>query len=137
MKNQVEQVSFPNLKQSDGWRLAKEEEHYTVYLDGERFLTGTSKKVQELNRRAGEGKHPMLQRAFTALREQQGMSLEEAAEKMYVSVPESESSGKRSVATAAGILAAFLQCLWSFSRCITGREGYKTGISRSVKRRNQ
>lgn len=88
MKNQVEQVSFPNLKQSDGWRLAKEEEHYTVYLDGERFLTGTSKKVQELNRRAGEGKHPMLQRAFTALREQQGMSLEEAAEKMYVSVPE-------------------------------------------------
>ena len=88
MKNQVEQVSFPNLKQSDGWRLAKEGEHYTVYLDGERFLTGTSKKVQELNRRAGEGKHPMLQRAFTALREQQGMSLEEAAEKMYVSVPE-------------------------------------------------
>lgn len=71
MKNQVEQVSFPNLKQSDGWRLAKEGEHYTVYLDGERFLTGTSKKVQELNRRAGEGKHPMLQRAFTALREQQ------------------------------------------------------------------
>lgn len=88
MKNQVEQVSFPNLKQSDGWRLAKEGEHYTVYLDGDRFLTGTSKKVQELNRRAGEGKHPMLQRAFTALREQQGMSLEEAAEKMYVSVPE-------------------------------------------------
>lgn len=88
MKNQVEQVSFPNLKQSDGWRLAKEGEHYTVYLDGERFLTGTSEKVQELNRRAGEGKHPMLQRAFTALREQQGMSLEEAAEKMYVSVPE-------------------------------------------------
>lgn len=88
MKNQVEQVSFPNLKQSDGWRLAKEGEHYTVYLDGERFLTGTSKKVQKLNRRAGEGKHPMLQRAFTALREQQGMSLEEAAEKMYVSVPE-------------------------------------------------
>ncbi|MFQ7664324.1 MAG: zincin-like metallopeptidase domain-containing protein [Mediterraneibacter sp.] len=87
MKNQVEQVSFPNLKQSDGWRLAKEGEHYTVYLDGDRFLTGTSKKVQELNRRAGEGKHPMLQRAFTALREQQGMSLEEAAEKMYVSVP--------------------------------------------------
>lgn len=88
MKNQVEQVSFPNFKQSDGWRLAKEGEHYTVYLDGDRFLTGTSKKVQELNRRAGEGKHPMLQRAFTALREQQGMSLEEAAEKMYVSVPE-------------------------------------------------
>ena len=88
MKNQVEQVSFPNLKQSDGWRIAKEGEHYTVYLDGDRFLTGTSKKVQELNRRAGEGKHPMLQRAFTALREQQGMSLEEAAEKMYVSVPE-------------------------------------------------
>ena len=88
MKNQVEQVSFPNLKQSDGWRLAKEGEHYTVYLDGERFLTGTSEKVQELNRRAGEGKHPMLQRAFTALRAQQGMSLEEAAEKMYVSVPE-------------------------------------------------
>ena len=88
MKNQVEQVSFPNLKQSDGWRLAKEGEHYTVYLDGERFLTGTSKKVQELNRRAGEGKHPMLQRAFTALREQQGMSLEEVAEKMYLSVPE-------------------------------------------------
>lgn len=88
MKNQVEQVSFPNLKQSDGWRLAKEGEHYTVYLDGDRFLTGTSKKVQELNRRAGEGKHPMLQRAFTALREQQGMSLEEAAEKMYLSVPE-------------------------------------------------
>lgn len=88
MKNQVEQVSFPNLKQSDGWRLAKEGEHYTVYLDGDRFLTGTSKKVQELNRRAGEGKHPMLQRAFTALREQQGMSLEESAEKMYVSVPE-------------------------------------------------
>lgn len=88
MKNQVEQVSFPNLKQSDGWRLAKEGEHYTVYLDGDRFLTGTSEKVQELNRRAGEGKHPMLQRAFTALREQQGMSLEEAAEKMYVSVPE-------------------------------------------------
>lgn len=56
MKNQVEQVSFPNLKQSDGWRLAKEGEHYTVYLDGDRFLTGTSKKVQELNRRAGEGK---------------------------------------------------------------------------------
>lgn len=88
MKNQVEQAVFPNLKQSDGWRLAKEGEHYTVYLDGDRFLTGTSKKVQELNRRAGEGKHPMLQRAFTALREQQGMSLEEAAEKMYVSVPE-------------------------------------------------
>ena len=88
MKNRVERVSFPNLKQSDGWRLAKEGEHYTVYLDGDRFLTGTSKKVQELNRRAGEGKHPMLQRAFTALREQQGMSLEEAAEKMYVSVPE-------------------------------------------------
>lgn len=88
MKNRVERVSFPNLKQSDGWRLAKEGEHYTVYLDGERFLTGTSEKVQELNRRAGEGKHPMLQRAFTALREQQGMSLEEAAEKMYVSVPE-------------------------------------------------
>ena len=88
MKNQVEQVSFPNLKQSDGWRLAKEGEHYTVYLDGERFLTGTSEKVQELNRRAGEGKHPMLQRAFTALREQQGMSLEEVAEKMYLSVPE-------------------------------------------------
>ena len=87
MKNRVERVSFPNLKQSDGWRLAKEGEHYTVYLDGDRFLTGTSKKVQELNRRAGEGKHPMLQRAFTALREQQGMSLEEAAEKMYVSVP--------------------------------------------------
>lgn len=88
MKNQVERVSFPNLKQSDGWRLAKEGEHYTVYLDGERFLTGTSEKVQELNRRAGEGKHPMLQRAFTALREQQGMSLEEVAEKMYLSVPE-------------------------------------------------
>lgn len=88
MKNRMEQAVFPNLKQSDGWRLAKEGEHYTVYLDGERFLTGTSKKVQELNRRAGEGKHPMLQRAFTALREQQGMSLEEAAEKMYVSVPE-------------------------------------------------
>ena len=88
MKNRVERVPFPNLKQSDGWRLAKEGEHYTVYLDGERFLTGTSEKVQELNRRAGEGKHPMLQRAFTALREQQGMSLEEAAEKMYVSVPE-------------------------------------------------
>ena len=88
MKNRVERVSFPNLKQSDGWRLAKEGEHYTVYLDGERFLTGTSEKVQELNRRAGEGKHPMLQRAFTALRAQQGMSLEEAAEKVYVSVPE-------------------------------------------------
>lgn len=88
MKNRVERVPFPNLKQSDGWRLAKEGEHYTVYLDGERFLTGTSEKVQELNRRAGEGKHPMLQRAFTALRAQQGMSLEEAAEKMYVSVPE-------------------------------------------------
>ena len=88
MKNRVERVSFPNLKQSDGWRLAKEGEHYTVYLDGERFLTGTSEKVQELNRRAGEGKHPMLQRAFTALREQQGMSLEEVAEKMYLSVPE-------------------------------------------------
>ena len=88
MKNRMEQAVFPNLKQSDGWRLAKEGAHYTVYLDGERFLTGTSKKVQELNRRAGEGKHPMLQRAFTALREQQGMSLEEAAEKMYVSVPE-------------------------------------------------
>lgn len=88
MKNRMEQAVFPNLKQSDGWRIAKEGEHYTVYLDGERFLTGTSKKVQELNRRAGEGKHPMLQRAFTALREQQGMSLEEAAEKMYVSVPE-------------------------------------------------
>lgn len=88
MKNRMEQAVFPNLKQSDGWRLAKEGEHYTVYLDGERFLTGTSKKVRELNRRAGEGKHPMLQRAFTALREQQGMSLEEAAEKMYVSVPE-------------------------------------------------
>ena len=88
MKNRMEQAVFPNLKQSDGWRLAKEGEHYTVYLDGDRFLTGTSKKVQELNRRAGEGKHPMLQRAFTALREQQGMSLEEAAEKMYVSVPE-------------------------------------------------
>ena len=88
MKNQVEQVSFPNLKQSDGWRLAKEGAHYTVYLDGDRFLTGTSEKVQKLNRRAGEGKHPMLQRAFTALRAQQGMSLEEAAEKMYLSVPE-------------------------------------------------
>ena len=88
MKNRVERVPFPNLKQSDGWRLAKEGEHYTVYLDGERFLTGTSEKVQELNRRAGEGKHPMLQRAFTALRAQQGMSLEEAAEKVYVSVPE-------------------------------------------------
>ena len=88
MKNQVEQVSFPNLKQSDGWRLAKEGAHYTVYLDGEQFLAGTSEKVQELNRRAGEGKHPMLQRAFTALRAQQGMSLEEAAEKMYLSVPE-------------------------------------------------
>ena len=111
-------------------RLAKEGEHYTVYLDGDRFLTGTSKKVQELNRRAGEGKHPMLQRAFTALREQQGMSLEEAAEKMYRVCPGSESSGKRSVATAAGILAAFLQCLWSFRRCITGKEkeGYKTGM---------
>ncbi|WP_337434607.1 zincin-like metallopeptidase domain-containing protein, partial [Enterocloster sp.] len=56
MKNRVERVPFPNLKQSDGWRLAKEGEHYTVYLDGERFLTGTSEKVQELNRRAGEGK---------------------------------------------------------------------------------
>ena len=88
MKNRMEQAVFPNLKQSDGWRIAKEGEHYTVYLDGERFLTGTSKKVQELNRRAGEGKHPMLQRAFTALREQQGMSLEEVAEKMYLSVPE-------------------------------------------------
>lgn len=88
MKNRVERVPFPNLKQSDGWRLAKEGEHYTVYLDGERFLTGTSEKVQELNRRAGEGKHPMLQRAFTALRAQQGMSLEEAAEKVYLSVPE-------------------------------------------------
>ncbi|MDB8703340.1 zincin-like metallopeptidase domain-containing protein [Mediterraneibacter gnavus] len=88
MKNRVERVSFLNLKQLDGWRLAKEGEHYTVYLDGERFLTGTSEKVQELNRRVGEGKHPMLQRAFTALREKQGMSLEEAAEKMYVSVPE-------------------------------------------------
>ena len=108
-----------------------------MYLDGERFLTGTSEKVQELNRRAGEGKHPMLQRAFTALREQQGMSLEEVAEKIVPVCSGSESSGKRSVATAAGILAAFLQCLWSFSRCIAGREGYKTGISRSVKRRNQ
>ena len=88
MKNRMEQAVFPNLKQSDGWRLAKEGAHYTVYLDGEQFLAGTSEKVQELNRRAGEGKHPMLQRAFTALREQQGMSLEEAAEKMYVSVPE-------------------------------------------------
>ena len=88
MKNRMEQAVFPNLKQSDGWRLAKEGAHYTVYLDGERFLTGTSEKVQELNRRAGEGKHPMLQRAFTALRAQQGMSLEEAAEKMYLSVPE-------------------------------------------------
>ena len=88
MKNRMEQAVFPNLKQSDGWRLAKEGAHYTVYLDGEQFLAGTSEKVQELNRRAGEGKHPMLQRAFTALREQQGMSLEEAAEKMYLSVPE-------------------------------------------------
>lgn len=88
MKNRMEQAVFPNLKQSDGWRLAKEGEHYMVYLDGEQFLAGTSEKVQELNRRAGEGKHPMLQRAFTALREQQGMSLEEAAEKMYLSVPE-------------------------------------------------
>lgn len=81
MKNRMEQAVFPNLKQSDGWRLAKEGEHYMVYLDGEQFLAGTSEKVQELNRRAGEGKHPMLQRAFTALRAQQGMSLEEAAEK--------------------------------------------------------
>ena len=88
MKNRMEQAVFPNLKQSDGWRLAKEGEHYMVYLDGEQFLAGTSEKVQELNRRAGEGKHPMLQRAFTALRAQQGMSLEEAAEKMYLSVPE-------------------------------------------------
>lgn len=88
MKNRMEQAVFPNLKQSDGWRLAKEGEHYMVYLDGEQFLAGTSEKVQELNRRAGEGKHPMLQRAFTALREQQGMSLEEAAEKMYLPVPE-------------------------------------------------
>lgn len=88
MKNRMEQAVFPNLKQSDGWRLAKEGEHYMVYLDGEQFLAGTSAKVQELNRRAGEGKHPMLQRAFTALRAQQGMSLEEAAEKMYLSVPE-------------------------------------------------
>ena len=88
MKNRMEQAVFPNLKQSDGWRLAKEGAHYTVYLDGEQFLAGTSEKVQELNRRAGEGKHPMLQRAFTALRAQQGMSLEEAAEKMYLSVPE-------------------------------------------------
>lgn len=87
MKNRMEQAVFPNLKQSDGWRLAKEGAHYTVYLDGEQFLAGTSEKVQELNRRAGEGKHPMLQRAFTALRAQQGMSLEEAAEKMYLSVP--------------------------------------------------
>lgn len=88
MKNRMEQAVFPNLKQSDGWRLAKEGAHYTVYLDGEQFLAGTSEKVQKLNRRAGEGKHPMLQRAFTALRAQQGMSLEEAAEKMYLSVPE-------------------------------------------------
>lgn len=88
MKNRMEQAVFPNLKQSDGWRLAKEGEHYMVYLDGEQFLAGTSEKVQELNRRAGKGKHPMLQRAFTALRAQQGMSLEEAAEKMYLSVPE-------------------------------------------------
>lgn len=88
MKNRMEQAVFPNLKQSDGWRLAKEGEHYMVYLDGEHFLAGTSEKIQELNRRAGEGKHPMLQRAFTALRAQQGMSLEEAAEKMYLSVPE-------------------------------------------------
>ena len=88
MKNRMEQAVFPNLKQSDGWRLAKEGAHYTVYLDGEQFLAGTSEKGQELNRRAGEGKHPMLQRAFTALRAQQGMSLEEAAEKMYLSVPE-------------------------------------------------
>ena len=88
MKNRMEQAVFPNLKQSDGWRLAKEGAHYTVYLDGEQFLAGTSEKVQELNRRAGEGKHPMLQRAFTALRAQQGMSLEEAAEKVYLSVPE-------------------------------------------------
>ncbi|WP_378958193.1 zincin-like metallopeptidase domain-containing protein [Mediterraneibacter gnavus] len=88
MKNRMEQAVFPNLKQSDGWRLAKEGEHYMVYLDGEQFLAGTSEKIQELNRRAGEGKHPMLQRAFTALRAQQGMSLEEAAEKMYLSVPE-------------------------------------------------
>lgn len=88
MKNRMEQAVFPNLKQSDGWRLAKEGAHYMVYLDGEQFLAGTSEKVQKLNRRAGEGKHPMLQRAFTALREQQGMSLEEAAEKMYLPVPE-------------------------------------------------
>lgn len=88
MKNRMEQAVFPNLKQSDGWRLAKEGAHYTVYLDGEQFLAGTSEKVQKLNRRAVEGKHPMLQRAFTALRAQQGMSLEEAAEKMYLSVPE-------------------------------------------------
>ena len=137
MKNRVERVSFPNLKQSDGWRLAKEGEHYTVYLDGERFLTGTSEKVQELNRRAGEGKHPMLQRAFTALREQQGMSLEEVAEKMYLSVPEVKAVEKGVLQLQPESLQLFLQCLWSFRRCIAGRKGYKTGISRSVKRRNR
>ena len=90
-----------------------------------------------MNRRAGEGKHPMLQRAFTALREQQGMSLEEAAEKMYVSVPEVKAVEKGVLQLQPGILQLFRNCLWSFRRCITGREGYKTGISRSVKRRNQ
>ena len=50
MKNQVEQVSFPNLKQSDGWRLAKRR----------RALYGVSgwRAISDRNIKEGSGIEP-------------------------------------------------------------------------------
>ena len=79
----------------------------------------------------------MLQRAFTALREQQGMSLEEAAEKMYVSVPEVKAVEKGVLQLQPESLQLFCNACGVSVDALQEGKGYKTGISRSVKRRNQ
>ena len=61
MKNQVEQVSFPNLKQSDGWRLAKEGiNKMTRQIDQ---LENNQTYLQELVERYGLEASPELEEA--------------------------------------------------------------------------
>lgn len=61
MKNQVEQVSFPNLKQSDGWRLAKEGiNKMTRQIDQ---LENNQTYLQEIVERYGLEASPELEEA--------------------------------------------------------------------------
>ena len=108
MKNRMEQAVFPK-SQTIGWVEACKRRSTLYGVSGWRAISG-----RNINRRfkiepeSWGREHLMLQRAFTALRAQQGMSLEEAAEKMYLSVPEVKAVEKGVLQLAAGILAAFL-----------------------------